>query len=269
MESASQIADQFVRAESVSMQFPNGFRALADVDLTIDAGEFVSIVGPSGCGKSTLLRLLAGLRKPTSGTLKIQGMPPEDARRLQHRVGFVFQNANLLPWRSVVENLRLPFELEKTELDRQQKSSRINDALELVGLTEADRSKRPHMLSGGMQMRVALARALVTEPDLLLLDEPFGALDDILRRKLNEELSKMWTEKHWTALFVTHNVAEAVFLSQRVLVMSATPGRMMADIKIPFEFPRSPTIREEPEFARLAGLVTRELEQAMLSREEA
>ncbi len=249
-----------VQAASVGMTFAGGQAVLQQVDLQLRKGEFVSIVGPSGCGKSTLLRLIAGLSEPTEGTLSVAGLPPVEARQQTQRVGFVFQDPNLLPWRTVSDNIRLPLELQK--LPRAEQSQPVADSLELIGLTAADAQKRPRMLSGGMRMRVSLARALVTRPDVLLLDEPFGALDDILRQQLNEELSRIWQHKGWTGVFVTHNVAEAVFLSQRVLVMSRAPGTIAADIDVPFPFPRKPDLRADADFARLTGRVSHSLRGA-------
>ncbi len=248
-----------IRAEGVGMTFPSGHRALADASFAIRTGELVSVVGPSGCGKSTLLRLIAGLVEPTQGRLTIgNGTARETPRR--QRIGFVFQDPRLLPWRTAVQNVRLPLELERTA--RQTRDARVADALGLVGLTAADGKKYPRMLSGGMRMRVSLARALVTEPDLLLLDEPFGALDDILRQQLNEELLRIWEARRPTTLFVTHNVAEAAFLGQRVLVVTPGPGRIAAEIEIPFAFPRRPELRATGEFARCNGEISSRLREA-------
>ena len=246
-------------ARDVDVVFNEQPATLAGIDLSISRGEFLSIVGPSGCGKSTLLRLVAGLRTPTRGTLTIEGLSPE---RSPVRSAFVFQEPNLLPWRTVEQNIRLPFELGKQHSEAEDViATRIREAIDLIGLTKADAQKRPRQLSGGMKMRVSLARALVTDPEILLLDEPFAALDDILRQQLNEDLQRIWTERRWTALFVTHNVSEAVFLSQRVLVMSRNPGRLIADIPVPFDSPRQASLRATAEFARLVGDVTDQLRQ--------
>ena len=214
--------------------------------LEIASGEFVSLVGPSGCGKSTLLRLVANLDSPTQGELQLaDGAGSERA--------FVFQDANLIPWRTAWQNVQLPLELRRplNSADHQV----ISQALQLVGLRDEDFKKSPRMLSGGMRMRVSLARALVTEPNILLLDEPFAALDDLLRNQLNEQLLEIWQRQNWTGLFVTHNVPEAVFLSQRILVMQARPGRIVADLKVPFDYSRTSKLRTEPEFARFCGEV--------------
>ena len=243
------MAPPLVVAEGLAKRFPSGVQALRDLDLEIGRGQFVSIVGPSGCGKSTFLRLVAGLDAPTGGALRVDGHDPLG-------LAFVFQDATLLPWRSVAHNITLPLELRREAADE-----RVAQTLALVGLTDFA-AAYPAQLSGGMRMRVSIARALVTRPQILLLDEPFGALDEITRQRLNEELLRLWREHRWTGLFVTHNVSEAVFLSQRVLVMSVRPGRILADIAIPFPYPRSPYLRSAPEFIRLADGISRQLARA-------
>jgi NitT/TauT family transport system ATP-binding protein len=257
------VAEPLIRAERLGIRFvAEGPATLDGVQFRIQAGEFVSLLGPSGCGKSTLLRLIAGLRQATSGELLVSGLSPESARRSSSgRVAFVFQDPTLLPWRTVTDNIRLPLELQGRP--RQEHPSLIDEALQLIGLTAADASKRPRMLSGGMRMRVSLARALVTDPQLLLLDEPFAALDDVLRQQLNEDLVRIWQQTRWTGIFVTHNVAEAVFLSQRVLVMSARPGRIIADVPIPFAYPRTTELRADPDFGRLTVELTQKLREAV------
>ncbi len=248
-------------ARQIGMSYGDASPSLANIDLSIGRGEFVSIVGPSGCGKSTLLKLIAGLRTATTGELTINGVAPEDSPT---RAAFVFQEPNLLPWRTVAGNIRLPLELDASNKSLAKAGSDvlIKETIRRIGLVPEDASKRPAELSGGMRMRVSLARALVTDPQIMLLDEPFAALDDILRQQLNEELQQLWWDKRWTGLFVTHNVSEAVFLSQRVLVMSRSPGRILESIEVPFAFPRSPDLRAEPEFARLTGLVSTHLRRA-------
>lgn len=238
-----------VVAAGLDKCFPSGVQALCDLNLAISRGQFVSIVGPSGCGKSTFLRLVAGLDAPTSGQLRVGDHDPLG-------LAFVFQDATLLPWRSVARNITLPLELRRATDD-----AHVAQTLALVGLTDFA-AAYPAQLSGGMRMRVSIARALVTRPQILLLDEPFGALDEITRQRLNEELARLWQEDRWTGLFVTHNVSEAVFLSQRVLVLSARPGRILADIPIPFPYPRSPYLRSAPEFIRLAQGISRQLARA-------
>ena len=249
------MSDISVKATGLEMRFASGQLGVRDVNLTVQHGEFLSLVGPSGCGKSTLLRMIAGLLSPTGGSLRVNAGSANDSR-----TAFVFQDSNLLPWRSVFDNIRLPLELRGEVFDKQRAA--VEASLELIGLKPGDAAKRPRMLSGGMRMRVSLARALVTRPELLLLDEPFAALDDLLRQQLNEELLRIWGEQRWTGLFVTHNVAEAVFLSQRVLVMSKSPGTFVADIAVPFEHPRDPELRSRPEFASLTGEVSRRLRDA-------
>ncbi len=244
--------DPLVRADRLEVLYAESVQALTEVSFRADRGEFVALVGPSGCGKSTLLRVVAGLIAPTSGRLTVAGQTPRIARRQSTRMSFVFQDATLLPWRSVALNAALPLEIaaQPAALCRE----RARQAIELVGLSEFAH-RYPGQLSGGMRMRVSLARALATEPELLLLDEPFGALDDLTRHKLNEELLALWQQHRWTALFVTHNIGEAVFLSQRVLVMSARPGRIVADIPIELPLPRTDELRATGEFARLTGEV--------------
>ncbi len=246
-----------IEAEDVEVVFRGGHPAVQNVRFAVSASQFVSIVGPSGCGKSTLLRLIAGLIPPTAGRLTVAGVSPTENRRKSHRLSFVFQEPNLLPWRTVADNIRLPLQLQGMSVARQQEL--VEHSLRLIGLRPADAAKRPSMLSGGMKMRVSLARALVTEPNLLLLDEPFAALDDLMRGQLNEELNRLWNEQRWTAVFVTHNVAEAVFLSQRVLIMSPGPGSIVAAVDVPFGLDRSAAVRSEPEFARLCGRISQRL----------
>ena len=243
------------------MSYGDVLPSVADVDLSVEKGEFVSIVGPSGCGKSTLLRLVAGLRTATSGQLTVDGAEPGHS---ETRAAFVFQEPNLLPWRTVAGNIRLPLELDRANGSSNNADSQalVERTIQLVGLLPKDAGKRPSELSGGMRMRVSLARSLVTDPDIMLLDEPFAALDDILRQQLNEELQRLWWNKRWTGLFVTHNVSEAVFLSQRVLVMSRSPGTILESIDVPFDFPRTPELRADPEFARLTGIVSGHLRRA-------
>ena len=244
-----------VAARGLEKRFANGVEALRSVDLAVGNGRFASIVGPSGCGKSTLLRLVAGLEEPSGGALAVDGRAPR-ARGAGPDLGFVFQDPTLLPWRPVARNVGLPLELR-----RSPDPGRVGELLDLVGLTEfADAF--PAQLSGGMRMRASIARALATRPRLLLLDEPFGALDEITRQRLNEELLHLWQEDGWTGLFVTHNVPEAIFLGQQVLVMSARPGRILAEIDVPFPYPRDPLLRTAPEFIRLAGEISGRLAQA-------
>jgi NitT/TauT family transport system ATP-binding protein len=250
-------SDGWIVAQHVGKAFRPGHPVLRDVSLSISHGEFVAFLGPSGCGKSTMLRLIAGLLDPTDGQLLVAGVDPVTARRTAVRPAFVFQDPTLLPWRTVAQNIGLPLELKGQSAG--QYAERLQSLMALVGLTADDAMKRPRMLSGGMRMRVSLARALMTDPDLLLLDEPFAALDDVLRQQLNEELVKLWQTSSRTMLFVTHNVAEAVFLSQRVLVFSPRPGSIVREVRIPFGKERTASLRATPEFARLVAELSDEL----------
>ncbi|MBI3838009.1 MAG: ABC transporter ATP-binding protein [Planctomycetia bacterium] len=239
-----------MHAQGVGVTYDGDVRAVEEIGLEVPSGQFLSIVGPSGCGKSTLLRLVAGLVAPTTGDLHVAGCRPAVARRKATRLSFVFQDPTLLPWRNVRDNVCLPLELQPTTGTGRE--SLVSGVVELVGLTEFAH-RFPNELSGGMRMRASLARALVIDPELLLLDEPFGALDDITRQSLNEELLNLWVRRRWTGMFVTHNIAEAVFLSERILVMSSRPGRIVADFRVPFAAPRSRELRSQAEFVRLTG----------------
>src|SRR5215469_262760 len=238
-----------VSIDRLSMTYRGGVPALAGVNLNVAEGEFISLVGPSGCGKSTLLRIVAGLVQPTGGRVLVAGAAPREARR-QVRVSFVFQDATLLPWRSAERNVALPLEIAHAPAP--DRARRVRSTLEMVGLADFAR-RRPRELSGGMRMRVSLARALVTDPQIIFLDEPFGALDDITRQTLNEELLELWRKRSWTALFVTHNLAEAAFLSTRIVILSPRPGTIVADVPVPFAGARRPDLRAEPDFARFVG----------------
>lgn len=232
-------------------------RAILDaMDLRIEKGEFVSIIGPSGCGKSTLLKLISGLTMPTSGTVRVDGMTPKNARET---VSYIFQDATLLPWRTVQDNVALPLELEG--VTRQRRREKTSALLDLVGLRPVLRAY-PRELSGGMKMRVSIARALTTSPRLLLMDEPFGALDEISRDHLNEELMRLRAEQKWTAVFVTHSVAEAVFLSTRILVLMPNPGRVCAELAVDLPQPRTAAMRANPAFEALVGQVSQALRGA-------
>jgi NitT/TauT family transport system ATP-binding protein len=233
-----------VRLRGVTKIYDNGVTALGPFDLEVRRGEFVSLLGPSGCGKSTALRLIAGLSAPSAGTVELaqQGA----ARRGSHRIGFVFQEPTLMPWASVRDNVRLPLKLAHTPAV--DADVRIDDALDQVGLADFA-SAYPRELSGGMKMRVSLARALVTDPDILLMDEPFAALDETTRFRLNNDLLSLWRNLHKTVIFVTHSVFESVYLSQRVIVMTARPGRIGAEFRITASEPRGEEFRTSAEYA--------------------
>jgi NitT/TauT family transport system ATP-binding protein len=227
----------------VVKQFADGTVAVADVGLTVGPGELVSIVGPSGCGKSTLLRLASGLAQPTGGVVAVG----------TDRIGYVFQDPTLLPWRTVQGKVELLTELRR--LPKAERRRRGDEAIKLVGL-DGFRGHRPRTLSGGMRMRVSLARSLTLSPELFLFDEPFGALDEITRQRLGDELLALFLAQRFAAVFVTHSVTEAVYLSNRVLVMSERPGRILADFAVPFEYPRPAAVRFTNDFARLTGEVS-------------
>jgi NitT/TauT family transport system ATP-binding protein len=233
----------------VSMVYPDGTHALSATSFDVRPGEFVTVVGPSGCGKSTLLKIASGLNPPTTGSVDVD----------RSSVGYVFQDATLLQWRNVQRNVELLAELEG--VSKAERATRAAAAIDLVGLSGFER-KYPKQLSGGMKMRASLARTLVLDPKVFLFDEPFGAVDEITRERLNDEVIKLFSEQRFASLFITHSISEAVFLSTRVLVMSARPGRIVADYPIPFDYPRPPELRFDPEFAKLSGEISHALRGA-------
>ncbi len=248
-----------IELDAAEKTFANGLRALAPLTLSVGDGEFATIVGPSGCGKSTLLRMVAGLTPPSSGRARLW---PDMSEADDRRVAFVFQSATLMAWADVERNVRLPLDLGAATRDRTGAAARVDRALTLVGLADF-RHAYPGELSGGMQMRVSIARALVTEPALLLMDEPFGALDEITRTRLDRELADLWTRERLTILFVTHSIFEAVFLSTRVLVMSPRPGRIVGEVAIDEPHPRTEAFRVSARFAAWCDRLSNMLASAM------
>lgn len=251
--------ENFIEIRDLNYHYSTELKALNHINFTIKKGEFVSIVGPSGCGKSTLLKIIAGLLRPCSvNQLMISNL---DQTHYKKDIGFIFQTPTLLPWRTVLKNVQLSLELKKLPLATFQ--TRLQQLLKMVGLLDFS-DFFPDELSGGMKMRVSLARALLTSPEILLMDEPFGALDEITRERLNQDLLTVWQNEKNTILFVTHNVYEAVFMSQKVIVMSQRPGTILSEIQIPFSYPRQPELRQHPDFARLTGKLSEELNRSHL-----
>ena len=254
---APRLADQaapVISAHALDLTFRTGdgpVHALKDVSLDIGKGEFVSFIGPSGCGKTTFLRCVAGLETPTGGTLSVNGMTPEDARKAR-AYGYVFQAAGLYPWRTIGGNIRLPLEI--MGFSKAEQAERVARTLELVDLAGFEK-KYPWQLSGGMQQRASIARALAFDADILLMDEPFGALDEIVRDRLNEELLKLWDRTGKTIGFVTHSIPEAVYLSTKIVVMSPRPGRITDVIESPLPKERPLDIRDTPDFIAIAHRV--------------
>lgn len=243
----------FVHINNVTKRFGDGPVVIDQLELKVNKGEFISLIGPSGCGKSTLLRMISGLTPITNGEIIIDGMTPKNARE---EMSFIFQEATLLPWLSVQKNIETPLRIKGVAKDRRTETSKR--LLELVGLNHVA-DYYPGQLSGGMKMRVSIARALSLSPRVLLLDEPFGALDEMTRDHLNEELLQIRKLENWTAFFVTHSVMEAVFLSTRIIVLSANPGKISRIIEVPFPFPRVSELRLELEFQKLVSEVSRAL----------
>lgn len=249
-----------IQIENVSMFYKdnkgNDIHALNNVSIDVRKGEFISLLGPSGCGKTTLLRIIADLLEPTEGSVSICGQTPKETR-LQQKYGIVFQNPVLYDWRTVKNNVRLPLEMMK--INKPEQNNRIEKQLELVGLTNFA-NHYPYQLSGGMQQRVGIARALAIQPEILLMDEPFSALDEFTRERLNEDLLCIWSKTNKTVIFVTHNISESVFLSDRVCVLSPHPGRLSAVVDIDLPRPRTREIRETPEFFALVSKIRNSFE---------
>jgi NitT/TauT family transport system ATP-binding protein len=233
------------------MTFPDGTEAVADATFRVERGEFVTVVGPSGCGKSTLLRIASGLLEATGGSIGIESIGSD-----RPRIGYVFQDPTLMPWRTVRGNVELLAELDG--LPRAERRRLGQRAIDLVGLTGFEHHY-PKSLSGGMRMRCSLARTLTLQPPIMLFDEPFGAVDEITRERLNEETLRLFEDQRFAGLFITHSISEAVFLSSRVLVMSPRPGRIIAEIDVPFAYPRDPDLRFDPQFAAISARVSHTL----------
>ena len=258
-EVPSRSADLAVSLREVTKVYQSGVVALGPFDLDVGKGEFVSLLGPSGCGKSTALRLIAGLDVPTSGSVGVAHHA--DPSHAKNAIGFVFQEPTLMPWTSVRENVRLPLKL--AHAPAAEADARVSEALAQVGLAEFAEAY-PRELSGGMKMRVSIARALATNPRLLLMDEPFAALDEMSRDRLNEELLRLRDEQKWTAVFVTHSVAEAVFLSTRIVVLAPNPGRIHTILPVELPLPRTAALRDSPEFEARVLQVSHALRAALV-----
>jgi NitT/TauT family transport system ATP-binding protein len=231
------------------MTFPDGTHAIDNVSFDVGAGEFVSVVGPSGCGKSTLLRIASGLEQHTGGSCEVD----------RSSIGYVFQDATLLPWRTVERNVELNAELQG--MPKAERKQKVAEAIKLVNLVGHE-AKFPKQLSGGMKMRCSVARSLVLSPKVFFFDEPFGALDEITRERLNDELQRLFQHEKFAGLFITHSIPEAVYLSTRVIVMSARPGRIIGDYEVPFPMPREQSLRFTPEFAEICGQISADLKDA-------
>jgi NitT/TauT family transport system ATP-binding protein len=257
-------ARPLLRLAGISKTFSNGVTALAGIDLTIRPGEFVSLLGPSGCGKSTLLKLIADLTAPSSGTIDWPQSAYDALGTPEPALGFVFQEPTLLPWRTVADNVHLPLLL--TGVSRRDAKDRVDEVLALVGLS-AFADAHPRQLSGGMKMRVSIARALVTKPKILLMDEPFAALDEITRIKLNDDLLELFAKRGLTVIFVTHSVYESVYLSSRIVVMSSRPGQISADIPIEAHYPRNEEYRTSMLYNERCRFVSAALRHAMTAHD--
>ncbi|MBI1774524.1 MAG: ABC transporter ATP-binding protein [Proteobacteria bacterium] len=251
---------ELVRLERIGKVFSEGTVAVRDFSLAIGRNEFLSVLGPSGCGKSTVLRMIAGLGEPTSGTIVWPGAGTSGAAGPSHGLSFVFQEPTLMPWATVAGNVLLPLKIAR--LSRAEAEDRVAEALAMVGL-EGFADRYPRQLSGGMKMRVSIARAVVTRPRVLLMDEPFAALDEITRFRLNDDLLALWQRQGWTVVFVTHSVYESVYLSSRIAVMTKRPGRIIADLDIEIPYPRAEGLRTSGTYNDYCRLVSQHLHDAM------
>lgn len=245
-----------VYMDKVSKVYPNGKTAVQNVNLDIQEGEFISFVGPSGCGKSTIFNMISGIIDHSEGSLEILGTTPALAQQRSTDVSFVFQEPTLLPWRTVLDNVMLP--LEFRSFSKKEKLEKSYHVLEMVGLKDYTKAL-PRELSGGMRMRVSIARALVAKPKLLLMDEPFGALDEITRQNLQSELLRIWENEKMTVLFITHNVFEAVYLSTKIAVMTPSPGKIESFVEVPLPYPRGEDLRTTHQFSDIAAKVSQDL----------
>ncbi|MBO0738130.1 MAG: ABC transporter ATP-binding protein [Alphaproteobacteria bacterium] len=257
---SAEVLDPIVTLRGVSKRFRSGTTALEAIDLEISRGEFVSLLGPSGCGKSTLLRIIAGLSEPSAGARNLSLALDRGGRIPAGRIGFVFQDPTLMPWSTVLDNVLLPFRIARRTGSAERE--RVVAEISAVGLAGFERAY-PRQLSGGMRMRVSIARALVTDPDLLLLDEPFAALDEITRMALNDDLLRLWEGRRPTVVFVTHSVFESVYLSSRIAVMTSRPGRIAADLPVELPRPRERALRSSPHYAAVCATISRRLAAAM------
>jgi NitT/TauT family transport system ATP-binding protein len=254
-----------IRVQGITKTYQNGTQALSDVDLTVSDGEFLSLLGPSGCGKSTLLRIIAGLGAPSAGVIDWPQAMYDVRGEPERSLGFVFQEPTLMPWATVFDNVAMPLTL--AGMRRRDLADRVHEAIAMVGL-ERFTSHYPRELSGGMKMRVSIARALVMRPRVLLMDEPFAALDEITRFKLNNDLLMLWQAQQWTVIFVTHSVYESVYLSSRIAVMSARPGRIMIELAIDTPYPRNEAFRMSTVYNEFCRVTSAELKRATPAGED-
>ena len=262
---AGEVKRPLISIKGVSKTYQNGTVALADVNLDVRNGEFLSLLGPSGCGKSTLLRMIAGLGAPSSGTIDWPQARYDVSGEPERSLGFVFQEPTLMPWATVFDNVYLPLRI--AGISRRDAVSRIGEVIRMVGLEKFARHY-PRELSGGMKMRVSIARALAVKPRVLLMDEPFAALDEITRFRLNNDLLALWQEQQWTVIFVTHSVYELVYLSNRIAVMNARPGRIMTELSIDAPYPRNDAFRTSAVYNEFCRVTSAELKRTMIDGEE-